>query len=349
MVHLLAFPLVLLLVQGMLLTPSHPLACLRRTWDAGDNIFAVIAGSMGRPVANKTKNEPLIHGGKSAQGGEIPWQGALLRRDQSIAGFLLCGAVLISPSWLLTAASCGQPDSVSAGILNRPTASQGVPIERWIPHELFESYREARFHDIALIKVSRPFLDVQPIDLSQKDQEVVANEPLTVSGWGVTEDGILAGVLKKATIYPVDLNTCHRRYEDLFGNGFRFPDNQFCAQNPKTDVSKADIGGPVFRPTSRNRATLVGIVSWFKDPDQSSAKYPRVFTDVAKYIDWIEGNINTKWNDGGIKKTVSYSIYWYLTNHMPFVIRISFKVYIHNGILEFFQKYNRYIISNNNN
>ena len=45
--------------------------------------------------------EANLIGGKDAQVGEWPWQGAVLVNE-----VFRCGAVLIDPSWVLTSASC---------------------------------------------------------------------------------------------------------------------------------------------------------------------------------------------------------------------------------------------------
>jgi secreted trypsin-like serine protease len=115
----------------------------------------------------------------------------------------MCGASLIKPGWLISAAHCFEGTSATASrwqaVLgshkqSRTEASQrNVGISRIIVHPYYNSYNSK--HDIALLKLSSPVTftsQIQPVCLP--DAKDAAEEwqtglalSCTATGWGNTQ------------------------------------------------------------------------------------------------------------------------------------------------------------------
>uniref|UniRef100_A0A8C5YXP4 Peptidase S1 domain-containing protein n=1 Tax=Marmota marmota marmota TaxID=9994 RepID=A0A8C5YXP4_MARMA len=118
-----------------------------------------------------------------------PWQVALFQKTR-----LLCGATLIAPKWLLTAAHCRKPWVYVVllgehnlqhqdGCEQRRTATESFP------HPDFNNSLPNKDHrnDIMLVKMSSPALitgAVRPLTLSSHC--VAAGTRCLISGWGTT-------------------------------------------------------------------------------------------------------------------------------------------------------------------
>lgn len=129
-----------------------------------------------------------VVGGVDARLHEIPYQISIQLRGQH-----RCGGSILNEFYVLTAAHCivpeGSPDSVVvAGVHNLTHANgkeQTRVVEKWIGHKSYQG--GVGPYDIALIKVSKPFVfnrAVQKISLPKEGEYPTGKA--TVSGWGST-------------------------------------------------------------------------------------------------------------------------------------------------------------------
>lgn len=156
-------------------------------------ILAAVAN--GRASSRSSELKGRIVGGSSAVEKQFPYQ-VSLRHKQRDKHF--CGASIIKPTWIITAAHCffrlGNSTDMFYAIVNRTHSTDpGTRIElaKLILHPAFGV--RAPLPDIALLrtKTSIAFSEfVQPINLPT-EEFLRTGTPAIVSGWGMNEVRIL--------------------------------------------------------------------------------------------------------------------------------------------------------------
>ncbi|XP_057684920.1 suppressor of tumorigenicity 14 protein homolog [Corythoichthys intestinalis] len=243
---------------------------------------------------SKFKSTRIV-GGQDAEAGEFPWQVSL----QTKRFGHLCGASLISPGWLVTAAHCvqddgrnkfHQPDTWFAymGLHTQRNIGNTVEkrnIKRIIPHPNYNDYTFD--NDIALMELESPvaYSDfIQPICLPAAQHDFPVGSTVTITGWGAQrEGGTAATVLQKAQVRTINYTVCDK----LLGG--QLTTRMMCAGilAGGVDACQGDSGGPLTIP-SGIRNFLGGVVSW--GDGCARRNKPGVYTTVTKFRGWIKQN-----------------------------------------------------------
>ncbi|XP_076826308.1 trypsin-like isoform X2 [Brachyhypopomus gauderio] len=241
-------------------------------------IFLVVA------VAYSTADDDdKIIGGFECPPHSQPWQ-VYLTYDN---GERWCGASLINSRWALSAAHCYiAPPRLALhlgehNLFKDEGTEQRVWAEKVIPHPDYSDVTED--NDIMLIKLSEPAVFnqyVQPIALAPTC--AAAGEKCLVSGFGnqISPGVDYASVLQCLSLPVLSRSECQGAY------GNRITENMFCAgfMEGGKDSCQGDSGGPVVC-----HGKLQGVVSW--GDGCADAGLPGVYTEVCRYIDWIDTTI----------------------------------------------------------
>lgn len=270
-------------------------------------------------VSAEVGNKIVGAGGEATEIDQYPW--AVLIEYETNSGLILCGGVLISGRYVLTAAHCiagvilrnGTPKFVRLGEYNitnegpdcKITAGGGqdctegvtrIEIERTIPHPQYNPIKTSRWNDIGLIRLKEtaPYTDfIRPICLPTKDITQARNRndffTMFVTGWGATENTTFSDVKLEVTVPFVPMDQCEPAY-----NVGVFPSKlwkgQLCAGGKKgTDSCKGDSGGPLMYENNK-LFELAGIVSYGKNPC-GIQDVAGVYSNVYEYRDWINSVI----------------------------------------------------------
>uniref|UniRef100_A0A8C3WD74 tissue kallikrein n=1 Tax=Catagonus wagneri TaxID=51154 RepID=A0A8C3WD74_9CETA len=213
-----------------------------------------------------------------------PWQAELLRKPSQ----LYCGAVLVNPQWLLTAAHCWkQFFRIRLGHYSlSPAYEAGQQLFRGIksiPHPGYS--HPGHSNDLMLIKLNRKVRETQavrPIKISSHCPS--AGTRCLVSGWGTTSShqSNFPKVLQCLNITVLSEDRCKKAYAN------QIDATMFCAGDQAgRDSCQGDSGGPVVC-----HGTLQGLVSWGDSPCAQPNR-PGVYTNLCQFTKWIQDTIRS--------------------------------------------------------
>ncbi|XP_047361055.1 uncharacterized protein LOC124953555 isoform X3 [Vespa velutina] len=263
----------------------------------------VLPANCGKRSEDFNDDEDLIFAkvvhGSIAPKGTYPWQASIRVRGHSRSNHW-CGAVILSPLHVLTAAHCLEGYNkgtyfVRAGDYNTEIeegTEKEANIEDYYIHEDFRKGHKMN-NDIALVLLKGRGIplgkDIMPICLPSENTEYPAGLNCTISGFGSIETGKTTPSkdLRYGWIPLLDQSVCRAEY--VYGHG-KISDGMVCAGylDEGVDTCDGDSGGPL--ACYHNGAfTLYGITSWGQHCGE--ANKPGVYVRVAHYRRWIDQKI----------------------------------------------------------
>ncbi|XP_039991868.1 hyaluronan-binding protein 2 [Xiphias gladius] len=242
-----------------------------------------------------------IYGGSKCFPGAHPWQVSVQSRaiGSSYEFRHMCGGILLTSCWVLTAAHCVEPTDefqVVLGGVNidkHEEMDQTIPVIQTIVHENYKQTPEALYNDIALLKLKvtdspycareTPF--VRTVCLP--DQTFPAGKQCVISGWGATETQLYSSQLLDARVLLISEQRC--KAPQIYGN--LLDSSMLCAGilNGGIDSCQGDSGGPLVCEQNGTHY-ITGVVSWGNGCGQKNK--PGVYANVHTFIDWIRSRIN---------------------------------------------------------
>uniref|UniRef100_A0A182Q608 Peptidase S1 domain-containing protein n=1 Tax=Anopheles farauti TaxID=69004 RepID=A0A182Q608_9DIPT len=220
--------------------------------------------------------------GETAVLGQFPYQ-ARLTLQLTNGQRATCGGSLLNEEWVLTASHCVQ-NVQSVEVHLGTTDFDGGKVLTSTEFFAHENYNPLFVvNDVALVKLPEPveFSDnIQPVRLPTGSNNY-ADQPVVVSGWGLTQTGgQVSQTLQYATLQVITNSECQKTFSPLI-----IRKSTLCARgDEKESPCNGDSGGPLVLAEDK---TLVGVVS-FGHALGCDRGFPAAFARVTAFRDWVK-------------------------------------------------------------
>jgi len=266
---------------------SFLIAVAIRAVDRGGQAACGIKGSL--PGAR-------IINGSDADNCEWVWQVSLQQ-----SGSHVCGGVLVSEDWVLTAAHCimsGLKVVLGVDNLKNPSGREQVmEVAETILHPGWQKaqYGQLAF-DMALMRLQTSAAlggCVAAACLPAADEEIEAGSTCWISGWGAMGYTEFPDILQELQVKIVDHDACMNEW--VCKEQSIRPSTALCIRSVEGHLGSAchgDSGGPLVCETPAGQWKVFGVTSFgdVRDPGErcSSRRMPNAYSSVHLMYDFIE-------------------------------------------------------------
>ncbi|XP_026181590.1 tryptase-like [Mastacembelus armatus] len=241
-----------------------------------------------------------IVGGENAPVGRWPWM-VHLNITSDGKNKWRCGGTILNSEWVLTAANCFDDQRnpnyrrsmawVGSHSLQKASARY-MGIYPAIRHPRYQSLGGRYINDIALVKLKKNIQfsnHVRPVSLPSVDDSFDSSSECWITGWGYigTEDPLPDPETLQQLKIPINSpSECKKQYPELTSD-------MLCAGETTggKDACKGDYGGPLVCRAAGG-FMQVGIMSYGNPGGCALPGRSGVYTQVSKYLDFINDNIN---------------------------------------------------------
>ena len=224
---------------------------------------------------------PEIVGGTNAGFNDYPYMVSL----QTRSGYHVCGATLVAPDVILTAAHCLGASLFSAqiGIHTLANNQEQFRLGKRCRHPDYNDNNSS--NDFVLFKLDRKVStsnDVYP-RIDDGSSQLRSGDSLTTIGFGAEayEAESASSALQEIKIRYMTNTQCKATGYDPSW----ITESMLCAGAPNKDSCQGDSGGPLLKIGS-NVDTLVGVTSW--GIECANERYPGVYARVSTASNWIK-------------------------------------------------------------
>jgi trypsin len=241
-----------------------------------------LAAAVAAPRAGSSP-APRVIGGEPAAPGSYPWMTALVRAGEEPRRGHICGATLVAPTRVLTAAHClgvdeaKRIDAIVGAVRLSAGDGERIGVTRFAV--------DPGGADLALLRLARspgaaPLPPAGPADAAS----YAPGKPATVLGWGLTTPEGRKGsdVLRRAEVPIVSDDECANAYADNHPP-FR-PHREICAGTEGRDACGGDSGGPLVVDDG-GAAKQVGVVSAGRGCGLEN--FPGIYSEVPARLDFV--------------------------------------------------------------
>ncbi|XP_063076527.1 chymotrypsin-like elastase family member 3B [Engraulis encrasicolus] len=231
-------------------------------------------------------NTNRVVNGEEALPHSWPWQ-ALLETFYPV-----CGATLIAPNWVLTAAHCINFHTYRVVLGDHDQNKQEGPeqymmVQKMILHPKWNDNCVSCGFDIALLKLEKSAIlndKVQLACLPQADSVLAHDHPCYTTGWGrLSTGGPRPDKLQQGLVPVVEYDVC--RQNDWWGSSVK--PTMVCVGGDTVSMCHGDSGGPLNCQGRDGKWYVEGVSSFVSGKGCNTPMKPSVFTRVASYIPWI--------------------------------------------------------------
>lgn len=253
-------------------------------------------------VATEVEVQPhsrSIIGGTAAPPGRYPYAAAITTDTLSLGLIHECGATLIGPDLLLTAAHCKSSSveglQINSAVLGRYERSnidkskfEYFPIEHVLVHPDYIRY-PVPVNDLKIIKLYGKST-YTPIRLNSNPNFPRVGGTVTAMGWGSTntDDWELSNVLREVDLGYVSNEQCGRA-EGVVDGSFKsyvgiIGDSMLCSFAAGRDSCLGDSGGSlIVRGNDAGSDVQVGVSSF---GISCATMFPGVSTRISSHYEW---------------------------------------------------------------